>query len=246
MPPVKAAVYNYDSSSLKQKPDIRVLVGEIRGEMLGDGIAYLTIPWVSTTDSMVCMQIADSLQQVIAKLDTQGVSKWIVDLRKNTGGNCWPMLAGVGPLLGDGVCGYFINGNEKIPITYRDGHAMQGKNIRCSVSNPYQTKAAKKSIIVLTGNRTVSSGEIVALAFKGKEDVRLYGEPTAGYTTANATYALSDNSMLVLTVCTEADRTGRVCSGKIVPDTIIPQADAAYHDDVVKSSAMSWLSGQKF
>ena len=33
---------------------------------------------------------------------------WIVDLRGNTGGNMWPMVAGVGPVLGNGVAGFFV------------------------------------------------------------------------------------------------------------------------------------------
>jgi carboxyl-terminal processing protease len=245
MLPEKAAVYNNDTVMLQHKPDISQLVGEIHGEIIEDDIAYLTVPWVSTTDSLTCMQIADSLQQLIARLDTKGVTNWIVDLRKNTGGNCWPMLAGIGPLLGNGVCGYFVSANEKIPISYSDGIALQGKNIRCRTSiKGYQTKSDKKSIIILTGRKTVSSGEIVALAFKGKAQVYFYGEPTAGYTTANATYTLSDNSMLVLTVCMEADRTGKICEGKIMPDEMINGDTASNTHDPARSAAIMWLVSQ--
>lgn len=246
MSPEKAARYNYDTASLAKMPSLSELVGEIKGEWLQDSIAYLTIPWVSTTDSLICEQIADSLQELIARLDTKGISKWIIDLRKNTGGNCWPMLAGIGPLLGDGVCGYFVSSDERIPISYREGAALQGRHVRCRVSaNGYHTKYDRKSIVVLTGHRTISAGEIVALAFKGKEQVYLYGEPTAGLTTANATYSLSDHSMLILTVCQEADHTGRVCAGSIVPDKTIPSAtgDGA-QEDTVKTAAINWLQAQ--
>jgi C-terminal processing protease CtpA/Prc len=99
-------------------------------------------------------------------------------------------------------------------------------------------------VIVLTGRKTVSAGEIVALAFKGKEQAWLFGEPTAGLTTANATYSLSDHSMLVLTVCQEADHTGRICQGSILPDKLIPppihSGDPAVEDSV-RSAAVSWL-----
>jgi carboxyl-terminal processing protease len=245
MLPEKAAVYNNDTAALRQKPNIMQLVGDIHGEIIEDNIAYLTIPWVSTTDSLICMQIADSLQHLITNLDTKGITNWIVDLRKNTGGNCWPMLAGIGPLLGNGVCGYFVSANEKIPISYSDGIAYQGKNIRCRTSaKGYQTKSEKKSIIILTGRKTVSSGEIVALAFKGKEQVYFYGEPTAGYTTANATYTLSDNSVLVLTVCLEADRNGKICEGKIIPDEIITGDTSSNTHDPARSAAVMWLISQ--
>ena len=246
MPPSKAAIYNNDGSDPAQKSSIKELVGDINAELLDNGIAYLSVPWVSTTDSAICMLVADSLQQLIAGLDERGTNGWIIDLRKNTGGNCWPMLAGLGPLLGEGVCGYFVSAREKIPISYKDGAARQGKYVRCRVStNGYKLKEDKKPIIVLTGRRTVSSGEIVALAFKGKEQVYLYGEPTAGYTTANATYTLSDNSMLVLTVCMEADRNGRICEGRIMPDETVSSETHPDSIDPAKTAALLWLSAQR-
>ncbi len=90
---------------------------------------------------------------------------------------------------------------------------------------------------MLTGRRTVSAGEIVALAFKGRALTCLIGEPTAGLTTANATYSLSDKSMLVLTVCQEADHTGRICEGSIQPDKFIEAAGDA-GDDPAKNAAI--------
>jgi C-terminal processing protease CtpA/Prc len=246
MSPAKAARYNYDTGSLSTPPPLSELVGEIKGEWLSDSIAYLTIPWVSTTDSLICTYIADSLQALIARLDTRKISRWIIDLRNNSGGNCWPMLAGIGPLLGDGICGYFVASEQRIPIAYHNGAAFQGKHVLCRVSREgYRTQCSRKSVIVLTGRKTVSAGEIVALAFKGKEQAWLFGEPTAGLTTANATYSLSDHSMLVLTVCQEADHTGRICQGSIVPDKLIPpHIDEATADDSVRSAAISWLRTQ--
>ncbi len=242
MPPERAAIYNNPQPVLLNGMELTELVGEIKGELLSDSIAYLTVPWVSTTDSLICTRIADSLQQLIARLDAGHVSKWIIDLRKNTGGNCWPMLAGIGPLLGEGTCGYFVSDNEKIPIAYREGAAFQGRHIRCRVSHTgYRTRAGKNSIVVLTGHRTVSAGEIIALAFKGRDQVHLYGEPTAGMTTANATYTLSDNSMLVLSVCREADFTGRICEGSIVPDKIIRSNTGNQEEDAIKCEAIRWL-----
>jgi carboxyl-terminal processing protease len=246
MPPARAAQYNDDTSRLSHLPLLGDLVGEIRGEWIQDSIGYLTIPWVSTTDSLVCLRIADSLQEIIARLDTRKIARWIIDLRQNTGGNCWPMLAGIGPLLGEGVCGYFVSDHERIPISYHDGAAFQGKHILCRVSHDgYQTQCRQKSIVVLTGHRTVSAGEIVALAFKGRQQVCLYGEPTAGLTTANATYSLSDHSMLVLTVCQEADCTGRICAGSIFPDKYINQPfSTTTLNDPVRSAAVHWLQTQ--
>jgi C-terminal processing protease CtpA/Prc len=245
MPPDKASRYTGGSDGPDQPmPDLKDLVGEIRGEWLQDSIAYLTIPWVSTTDSLVCLRIADSLQTLIALLDSRNVSRWIIDLRGNSGGNCWPMLAGIGPLLGDGVYGYFVSGDQRVPIAYRNGSACQGRHTICRVSNNgYRTRSDRKSIVVLTSHKTVSAGELVALAFKGRAQTCLIGEPTAGLTTANTTYTLSDKSMLVLTICQEADHKGNICSGSIQPDKLVEMAPGG-PDDPARSAALAWLQGQ--
>src|SRR6185437_2330604 len=254
MAPDKAALYNGEAAS---STALSALVGQIRGEWLQDSIGYLTVPWVSTDDSLLCERIADSLQHVIAHLDARGgISRWIIDLRKNTGGNCWPMLTGIGPLLGNGVCGYFVSGDQRVPITYHEGSAFQGRHIRCRVSHEgYRTQKDRKYIVILTGPRTVSAGETVALAFRGKALTYFIGQPTAGLTTANATYPLSDNSMLVLTICQEADCTGRICEGRIRLDMLVSPvsgdspghgAPATPANDPVKEAAIGWLTTTNF
>lgn len=245
MPPEAAARYTGDDPT-SGPVALSDLVGEIRGEWLQDSIGYLTIPGVHSTDSLVCEHIADSIQTIIARLDARHISHWIIDLRNNTGGNCWPMLAGIGPLLGDGICGYFVASDERIPISYSDGSACQGRHVICRVSEDhgYHTHAAHKSIVVLTGRRTVSAGEIVALAFKGRQQTCLIGQPTAGFTTANATRQLSDHSMLVLTVCQEADFAGHICDGRIQPDEIVPAADPETANDPARSAALVWLESK--
>jgi len=46
------------------------------------------------------VQFESKLQKIVADLDRAHPAGWIVDLRGNVGGNMWPMLAGIGPLLG--------------------------------------------------------------------------------------------------------------------------------------------------
>src|SRR4051812_15802719 len=48
------------------------------------------------------------IQQQIKELETHAPCGWIVDIRGNRGGSMWPMLAGVGPILGEGLVGEFI------------------------------------------------------------------------------------------------------------------------------------------
>ena len=237
MPATRAAVYNGNINS-GDPLTLKQLAGPIKNELIEKDIAYIDVPWLSSADKDICIRFADSLQKVIASFDKAGVSKWIIDLRHNTGGNCWPMLAGLGPLLGSGIHGYFISSAEKIPFSYQEGSVLQGRNKRCTVSDPYTLTTPIKKIIILTGPNTASAGEIVALAFKAKENVLFMGEPTAGLTTANATYKLSDGSTLVLTVCKEADRNGKIYEGRIQPDQLVTGTPGK---DAVKQSALMLL-----
>ncbi|HEX2032930.1 MAG TPA: PDZ domain-containing protein, partial [Chloroflexota bacterium] len=44
---------------------------------------------------------ASEAHQLMREVDEPAVRGWIVDLRRNQGGNLWPMLAALGPLLGE-------------------------------------------------------------------------------------------------------------------------------------------------
>ncbi|HEX6590292.1 MAG TPA: hypothetical protein VF039_14900, partial [Longimicrobiales bacterium] len=69
---------------------------------------------------------------------------------------------------------------------------------------------------------TASSGEATAIAFLGRPDTRTFGQPSAGFVTANDTFELPDGAYLVVTVGYEADRTGTAHRDALVPDELVP------------------------
>ena len=52
---------------------------------------------------------ANMLHAIAASLETSKPSGWMVDLRGNGGGNMWPMRAGIGFALGEGVAGSSVS-----------------------------------------------------------------------------------------------------------------------------------------
>ena len=44
----------------------------------------------------------------LSEVVSMGACGWVIDLRGNVGGNMWPMLLAIGPLLGDGLAGSFV------------------------------------------------------------------------------------------------------------------------------------------
>lgn len=204
----------------------------IQSKIIGTGVAYLKVPGFTGTPNMA-MEYAKDLQERIKELDKGNPRGWIIDLSQNSGGNMWPMLLGLGPILGDGCLGYFEdNKGVKIPWIYRDGKVFIGSDKVMGIENPYQLKNKDKKIGVLIGNTTASSGEATVIAFIGKRNVLLFGEVTYGLTTGNASYELSDGAMLMLTTTNFLDRNKKVYGDVIEPDrfTSEPIRDA-----------MSWI-----
>jgi predicted enzyme related to lactoylglutathione lyase len=95
-------------------------------------------------------------------------------------------------------------------------------------------------VAVLTDSLTASSGEAVAVAFRGRPNARSFGWPTTGVSSANRTVFLPDGARLYVTASVYADRTGRTYGGSLVPDVMIEDVMAA---DTTTASGADALHG---
>jgi C-terminal processing protease CtpA/Prc len=203
------------------------------------GVGYISVPAYSGIDKAAAesyvQTVYDSLTVAVA--NGPGTCRWIVDLRTDSGGNMWPMLGGLRPFLGEVGLGSFVSAAGSGPLW----HARDQVDVK-----PPATLAPLESanVAVLTAPRTASSGEAVAISFIGRPRTRSFGLPTAGLSTANATMALPDGAMIMLTTAVEADRTGKRYGEKLSPDELIlaPEIDAA--DDPQMDRAVAWLKSQ--
>lgn len=183
----------------------------------------------STIESNVA--VVDSLQALIRAQDHDSVRGWIVDLRGNSGGNMWPMLAGIAPLLGDGTAGFFMFADTTRPFGVHDGAASFDRFRMIGATVPYRVRREGPRIAVLTDNLVASAGEALLVALRGRAGTRVFGATTCGLSTANIDTMLSDSAHLLVTTATLADRTGRVYGDTIPPDEyvvgIVPPAERA-------------------
>lgn len=192
---------------------------EVETPSLPDNIGYVAVSAFSGTDSDESLAFAESIQEKIASDDDENLSGWIVDLRGNSGGNMFPMLAGLGPILGEGVAGYFITPeNVEIPWSYSDGASINGQSERVKLSNPYELINPDSKVAVLLDNRVASSGEAIAISFEGKSNTKSFGSATCGLSTGNSGFSLSNSSTLVLTTVLMADRDKNEFGGQLIPD----------------------------
>src|SRR5581483_3726253 len=169
-------------------------------------------------------QFADGLQALVVELNSHSPEGWIVDLRGNGGGNMWPMLAGVGLLLGEAELGTFnFAGGYRAPWRYKGGVAESEANHESHVSKPPFALPGTPPVAVLFDRGTASSGEAVAISFAGRARTRSFGEHTAGFSTSNGRYPLADGAVLFLCNGVEADRTGKLYPDGLDPDVAVTE-----------------------
>jgi len=188
-------------------------------------------------------QAAVALQARIQAQDDGTRCGWVVDLRGNSGGNMWPMLLGMGPLLGDAKgadpVGMFLLADKRQPWAYREGAVwLDGKAVVGSRNTQYTLRHPGAPVAVLFGPRTASSGEASVLAFRGRAASRSFGQPSAGYSTANTPQRLPDGSLLLLTGSVIADRNGVGDGNRLQPDVIVAEGQDA------TTAAQAWLLAQ--
>jgi len=205
-------------------------IPEVRA--LPERVGYVGMPGYSGGEPVAMRTYATRMHDALGGTTASASCGWIVDLRQNTGGNMWPMLAGLKPFLGSVGLGTFVGPDGSSPPWI----AGQAVNVE-----PPQALAVLESswTAVLTGPRTASSGEAVTIAFRGRPRTRSFGQPTAGLSTANGNFPLPDGAMIFLTTAVDADRTGRRYGDKIVPDEPV---DAAGTGDATMAAALKWLT----
>ena len=183
-----------------------------------DGICIIHLPAFAGDDEN-CLRYARTVLDSIS--DT--VKGVCIDLRGNHGGNMYPMIAAVHRFLPDDILLKFKmrrRFRSVMPINKEFVANLVGVEIESRINCP---------VAILTDEETASSGEAVLLCFRGLDNVRVFGSPTAGYASANESIILDNGSILALTVSCDIARTGEIfCDDPIIPDveTESPEEDA--------------------
>ncbi|MDO5097477.1 MAG: S41 family peptidase [Corynebacterium sp.] len=186
-------------------------------------IVIATVPGVAR--GPVAQQYADTLAKGLAD-NVAGACGVIVDLRGNTGGDMGPMLAGVSSLLPDGVVLTF-KGRASSDVTVSGG-SVQGGGSPITVAS--QSKFTGP-IAVLFDGHTGSSGEATLLSFRGLDNVRTFGQPSAGYASANTVFDMPDGAGIMVTTAKDVARTGEeFAEDPIEPDERSDQPEAHARD----------------
>lgn len=201
---------------------------QFEAKVLDEKYGYILMPSISFNDfsSENVHKIAQPLYDKIAELKTNNkLEGWIVDLRFNTGGNSTPMLLALYDLLGDNVVWGTLGIDKKLinSTKLNKGVYDQGEK-KSAYIKPKGELIDKSKVAVLIGGLTASSGEVTALAFKGRSNTIFIGEKTLGKTTSNMVVTLPFDAIMPMSTGYDCDRNGNYYK-QIPPDIIISKED---------------------
>lgn len=183
----------------------------------------------------MAIDFAQRIQDAIRNSDHPDIIGWIVDLRENGGGNMWPMVAGIGPILGEEIAGYFVDvNNAHNSWRYKDGASFIDGYSIMTLEAPYELINPNPKVAVLWDGEVASSGEALAISFIGRENTRTFGTATCGLSTANTGFRLRDKSTLQLATAYMADRNLNLYGGQLIPD------EEAHAGNIIQK-AIDWI-----
>lgn len=200
-------------------------------EMKDNGLIYIRLPQFSGTvdeGKQYANTVYDALRE-----HREEIQSAVVDIRDNHGGDMGPMVAAVSPLLPDGELMYFNIHGVKNAVTLEDG-TVNGGGSTVSLKEPFKLNIP---VAVLQNNETGSSAEVLLICFRGLENARSFGGPSAGYCSCNTTRKLYDGAVMLLTIGKDVSRTGQ----EFCEDPIFPEEAT----DSPLETALEWLSQRK-
>ncbi|QQD76171.1 S41 family peptidase [Curtobacterium sp. YC1] len=195
-----------ESGSTAEDPTVRT----------SKGVTTVVVPTLVSGDQEVTDRWVRVISRGLDRAREDTDVGWIVDLRDNHGGNIWPMLAALSPLLTDGRVMTFEYADRSDDVSIDGDRAMLRGTVQADA--PGSMPKSDLPVAVLVNGMTGSSAEGVAISFTGQRNVRTFGEPTYGYSTANQPIRLYDGAVVNLTVAVDADRTGQRYGDPLVPD----------------------------
>lgn len=220
-------------SMATRSPDTAVALPAV--EQSREGVGYLALPAFNSTEPHHADSYVETALTGIARIADGTRAGWILDLRKDTGGNMWPMLAALRPFLGSSDLGYF-KATGGLSASWKAQLDQQRYPTRTAID------LSAAPLAVLTGPHTASAGEAVVIALKGRPHTRFFGTPTMGLPTGNRTFKLPDGAAIALTTSVELDRAHVEYDGPIQPDVMVaPSAESEGRADDTMAAAQRWL-----
>lgn len=157
-----------------QRQEIKI--NKISSEILENGIGYISIP---SFDETTASEFKDTTKRLIS----EGITKFIIDVRNNTGGIVSEAIQ---------IAEFIVPKDKTLMITIdKDGNREEIKS--------KEDNFISGDIVVLTNGNSASSTEILVAALKDNERAKIVGAKTYGKGVMQQILQLSDGSALKIT-----------------------------------------------
>lgn len=220
--------------------------GIFTAKIISKKYLYLQVPGIQAWGDDVNMY-AQNLSDTLCKYMSNKITGVVLDLRLNDGGQFTSMASGLAPLIGENYIGGGVNSELKQvnKFSIKKNNLWINKNQMTSVIHKKNINVSKLPVAILIGPNTRSSGSILAIAFKGRNNTILIGDSTAnGYTTGNDYYSFGNNLNLNLSTSYSVDRNNKVYKLSVPPDIFIYGEDDFNNimNDKKVNTALDWLN----
>jgi carboxyl-terminal processing protease len=143
-------------------------------------------------------RVADDLHTALERLEREGMSRLVLDLRDNGGGSVSQAARVAGEFLPKGALVYTSEGRKKeLTDTGR-------------VQRSFWRGERRYPIVVMTNGGTASASELVAGALQDHDRALLYGRATFGKSLLMRGFPLTDGSLIMMVVGRVRTPCGRV------------------------------------
>lgn len=168
--------------------------------------------------------VADSKKadQLVTSALAEQKCGFIADLSKNSGGNLYPMLSALSSILPNRALARHVYGDGTVEDLV-------------VVTRHSEPKHETQPIAIIIGAKTGSSGEFLSVALRSLPRSRTFGGATAGYTTGNSLFPLSNGAALAITTTRLSTVNGHTLNGPLSPDVVSADSTAAFIE------AQKWL-----
>ena len=209
----------------------------VKSEMLSDGIAYMRISAFDSKDpnDEEAKDTFDEFNENLETLKTQGMTKLIIDLRDNPGGDLNVVTQIADKLLPRGIITYTEDKNGKKNSIYSD------------------ESQTDMPMAVLVNGGSASASEVLTGALKDYEKATVVGTKTYGKGIVQTVYPFSDGSGMSVTTARYFSPNGVCIHGVgIEPDVQAelpaelekPIADLTFEEDVQLQKAVEILKAE--